>query len=282
MNTIQIKGKLPFFFGKLHWPVNKKIKVASAWDELSQKQLYIIADVLHSKTLLIEGKIRLAVALLGVKMRMFLRFTASQVHDILPITEFILEENKLTKNLISYLKVGSQRFYGPANLLANITIEEFGFADTFYTRYKESKKEEWLCRLFAALYRPQKADYDPKSDSYKGDIREDFNRHLVFNRARRFAKLKDNRKYAIFLFYEGCRKEIIQKHPHVFSKKKPTGKSFGWGGILVELAGNKFGDHEQTKKANLFDVLGHLEMEAIKANKFKEEQEKLRRKYVKR
>ena len=281
MKTIHIRGRLPLFFGKLSWPINKSIDSASAWNELSQKQLYIISDVLHSKTLLIDGKIRLAIALLGIKMRLFLRFTASQVHDILPITQFILEENKLTKNLVPYLKVGSKRFYGPTSRLANITIEEFGFADTFYTRFKETMEDEWICRLCAVLYRPQRSGYNPKSDSYKGDIREDFNKHLVFVRARRFEKLNSSQKYAIYLFYEGCRNEIIKKHKHVFAKRKPTGKSFGWGGILVDLAGNKFGGHEQTKRANLFDVLGHLEMEGIKATKLKEEYKKIKNKHVK-
>ncbi len=282
MTTVKIKGKYPLFFGWLKWPVNVNVTPASSWNELSQKELYVVADILHSKTLLVDGKMRLMVALLGIKFRVLLAFTASQVHDLLPITKFILEENKLTTNLIPFLTLGSTTLYGPNNFLANINIEEFAFADAFYVRFKETKSDEMLCRLCATLYRPKREGYDPKSPDFKGDIRQDFNKHQVFNRARRFEKFNSAQKYAISLFYEGCREKLIKKHPNVFSKGKGRSKSFGWGGILMELAGDKFGDLQHTNRALMVNVLSYLEMQAIKAKKLEAEYKKLKRKHAKR
>ena len=280
MNSIQIKGKIPIFFGWFTITVNRDIQAPSTWNELSRAQLYKVVDLLTSNQYLRDGKIRLVHVLLNIKSWLFFKLTPEQIQDLTPITEFLLKDNELTTNLVPWIKIESIIYHGPRSFLANLSIEEFGFADTFYTKYKATRKDEFLRALCAALYRREVSS--PTSDEHRGDNREQFNMHSVFPRSDVFKALTFAQKYAVCLFYEGCRNWITKKYPLPFSKEKPKGKSFGWGGVLLELAGNKFGDHDQTKKTNLMVVLNHLEMEAIKAIKMKAEHKKLVRKYAKR
>ena len=282
MNTITIKGRIPFLYGWIQWPVNKKIEAPASWNELTKKQLYKIAEIIHSERYLIDGKIRLVVAVLGIRLMLFLKLNASQVYDLLPLAKFVMNDNELTINLVPKLRISFTYYYGPNDRLSNITIEEFSFLDTFFIRYKETGDNLWLNLLCSAMYRPKRADYNPTAETYKGDIRVDFNKHLVFYSAHRFESLSSAQKYAILLFYDGCRNQITKKYWNIFGQKKTSGKSFGWGGVLMELAGNKFGDHERTKTANLLDVLNHLEMEGIKTKKSKSYQKLIMRKYARR
>ena len=212
---------------------------------------------------------------------MFFKFTDDQVFDLLSLSDFIFKNNDLSRAVIPHFRIGLRKYYSPGNKLGNLSIEEFSYADTFYMKHKQTNEIEWLNLLIVTLYRPKTHDHRPDSVDYKGDIREEFNSYILNFRSEKISKLKNKTKFAILLFYEGCRNIIIKQHPHVFTKNKPKGKDFGWGGTLVELAGNKFGTHEQTKKANLWDVMGHLEMEAIKAKELDNQYQKIKNKYRK-
>ncbi len=194
-----------------------------------------------------------------------------QMADLVKLTDFLFGENKLlkcpVKSITNYelritgltIPVG-RRYYGPEDELGNLSFGEFVFADDSFMKIMGD--EEWemyddLNELVAVLYRKKSGQYDPKSVSFNGDIREEFNKNLIDDRAEVVAHWSLGKRLAVLLWYQGCRKNICGRFPHIFTKKE--GQNFGWFGVLAELSDNKPYLLEQTARTPMMDVLAMLE-----------------------
>ena len=114
--------------------------------------------------------------------------------------------------------------------------------------------------MIATLYRPRRKDYDPSSVDFQGDIREDFNFHLVDARVRRLARLPRAQKLAVLLYYQGCRNQLIATHDRIFSgdeSNKPI--HHPWLQMIRHIPSDKFGSIDQIERQWLHKVLFHLQ-----------------------
>ena len=249
------------------------------WNECSKNQLFHIVHFLFMKERRLqssEWSYFLILRLLGVKLWRvkfvwkFLRLPKNMVVQVFfPLLDFIRKENTLSQFKLKSFKVGFNKYYAPKDGLINITIGEFSFADPLYINYKKTGNEDFLDGLVAILYRKKRSDYNPGAANFKGDLREEFNEHLIVRNAIKIKKLAHVKKHLIFLAYEGSRNEIVKNCQSLFKDKEEIkqGKNFGYGGLILELAGNKFGNNEQTAKTNLITIFNFLEMEASKSLK---------------
>lgn len=233
------------------------------WNDLSSSQLVQVAEILHSGALLIDGKLQLLFALLEVKKSGYLKWVFServtdvQVCELLQLTDFILKENKLTKNIFPSIRIGLTRYHGPAEKLKNISFGEFIFADAMFIKYHDTKDEKYLDQLIAVLYRLIHPLY---WINYDGDKRIRFNKYTIEPRAKRIARIKPGIKQAILLYYDGCRKRIVKENKYVFPEGN-GGKKAGqheMAKLLLELSGSKFGDLKQTEETRMGTILIHL------------------------
>jgi hypothetical protein len=184
-------------------------------------------------------------------------------------------DSRLTKNLVPFLDVRGERFWGPSDHLFNISFSEFIHTETNLKRFLKSKQIEFLDKLIATLYRKEDPAYDPSSVNFRGDHREPFNDHLINDRAEKISGLNHNLKMAVYLFYSGCQSWIQLQFPHVFSHK--SGKednSLGFLGLVDSLTGGDVTKTESVRSSYLMDIMVHLENAAIEHEKMKIELKK--------
>lgn len=166
------------------------------------------------------------------------------------------ESQEMERNLFPYFRHGLKKYYGPSDLLANVTADEFKDADDFLKLYLEEKDEKFLHYLLAVLWR-EKAK-NPTS----ADVRVPYSDFEVEKRAQTFSKLDRATKYACLLNYIGLRIYFINrpKSKIVFSSSGSSSSSDGdFGTILLRLAENHtFGNHKEVKKTFIHDIIDHL------------------------
>ncbi|MDK7374516.1 hypothetical protein QP519_03060 [Weeksella virosa] len=170
-------------------------------------------------------------------------------------------------------------FYGPANRLANVTIEEFSFCDHIFYDWKTKKKPQYLDILITALYRPK------ATENNQDDIRERFSRHNLSSRSSILPKIDEKIKLVIGHAFQGSRESIINRFPVIFPKKKfktAKPKSIKYKTFNTLINAMVLGENqplgnlhqvEQTNVIKFFDIV----QESIIRNRKKIEEQKKRK-----
>lgn len=173
---------------------------------------------------------------------------------------FVLQ-SRLTKNLIPEFTFDNQTYCGPADALTNFVFAEYIFAETYFTRYNETKDPWWLSMFFAVLYRPSKTELEINSNDFDGDKRIHFNAAQIERIAIQFSNLPIKYKNAALLFYEGSRNYIAQKFPLTFKPGEGIGTDvFKAMNKLTIIIQNETGhDVDKIRATLLYDILGMLE-----------------------
>jgi len=209
----------------------KNLMVPERWDELSQEQLIQIAGILRGEkeplpAELLERDLLLMQAVTGIHERELRQMEAPVVcESLLPLIEWLKGNCDLTKQLIPTLEVGGTVFYGPADFLQNISLEEFDFAEReLFSWHIDMAEKQLLYRFVACLYRPGKKDYDLEKNA-DGDCREPFNYNLSLYHAKLIAHyVPEEICLGIVLFYKGCRHYIVDRFKEVFAGGKQEGE----------------------------------------------------------
>jgi hypothetical protein len=260
---------------------NKTYYTPASWNELTFKQLSLISFLFGEKLKIVDFKIIALFKFLNIKKSVFAKITDTDMTFLTNTLDFLVNNVVLTKNLLPKMKLGIVKYlYGPADKLKNVSFIEFAKADTNYLLYLNTKDEKYLNKLIAVLYRQRHwfVNIMKFLNIFNGDVRQKYNDYFIIKNEPAIAKLKLNDRIAIMLFYQGCRNYIINKFPRVFKSGGSEDKeSFGWAQLILELAGTKFGNDEQTANTLLHTILMHLEISAIQNEKMKQEMEKIRK-----
>jgi hypothetical protein len=244
---------------------NKKYTAPGSFNELSKEQLLHIIALLHSRLNKISYQMKVLFTLVSFKKKDLKGVNAEHLYDMLALTDFTLTKINLTKNLLPEIKVNGITLHGPSDRLSNIIFIEFIKAEKYYIDYAKTNNEASLNKLVAILYRPQRIDISATDPKFDGDIRERYNDHFIESRSAvgsPLAGVPINIKRAIFFFYQSCRESIVAIFPEIFQEpeegSKPEKGSQGWTDVLINLAGNKFGDMEATAHTRLYTILATL------------------------
>ncbi len=266
-----------------------QITIPKSWNELTRAQLLQIADLFTRNLDRTAFKIKALLKLSGMQVAMRLpreesgiwyhelilakrRFELSdlQLQSYIGQLDFLLEASQLTENRLPKLNGR----IGPDKALANISWAEFETAEGYFGSFSKTKDEIQLDRLIATLYR--KADRNNRADSsgFTGDRRETFNPHLVEKQAAHFKSLPMDKKYAVYLFYSGCRNNIVAQFGKVFSADSSgSGEPDPLCHINLVNAINN-GDitkNGSIRKTALFEILIFLQKKAEDAEKMETE-----------
>lgn len=205
--------------------------IPTNWNDLSERQRVKISDLVFSAE---EGSGGVYFAALyylfcpsksfsfgGLKENYkFLRLILQvRFSDLIPHIEFIFKDLSLTK-FPEYVTVDGKKYYGPADRLSNISIDELNFAYNFFFDWITSKDTAALDRLITVIYRPAR-------QKKRGDIRELFDKENVMKRGKVFPKLPLDQKIAIGLAFKGSVDYMFAKFPVLFppsKEKKPDKK----------------------------------------------------------
>lgn len=250
--------------------------VPATWNELPPRLLLRLMPVLHAGGAdASDLRLRLLFVLLQVNLATFLLITDVQLCQLLWLADFLVTDVRLTAQLLPMVRLPwardwrRRRWFGPLEKMRNLRFLEFIFADAYFVAYsKNPAQAEWLDKLVAVLYRPQRRRYRPRAADYGGDRREDFNPVHVGVRADTLARLPLATKLAIYTWYRGCRGQLERDFPRVFTpahEESASNAPSGWAHVAREMSGGAFGTLEQTEQQLVRVVLAKMEDDAYRA-----------------
>ena len=247
-----------------------KRQVPGSWNELTGEQYVKIVSLLFTPLTEAVQKYRLLGVLLGMSpVKMFGMFSTVQAAQLLALTNFIFADNTLTRQLLPKFRLKIVSFelnpfririgrplwlYGPGDGLKNITYDELIFADGLFLSYFHTGDVESLNKFVAVLYRPYQ-----DGGKEQGDERQPFNRHLIEDRAKEIRRLPLATKLAIYLFYQGCRKALVERYPDIFDGAESESQPINtWLEMARHIPNDKFGTIQQIMQLNAGFILMHL------------------------
>ncbi len=239
-----------------------EIIIPSTWNELSINHLMYIAtnwniwrDITLYEDSLLKEKCKLFLQLVPKKLRSEIKkaipnISDESLYELSTLTNFVFEDNTLTKCPIQTIKSDSIILHAPSDKLGNIVALEFIAADHYYMQYHTNRDNESIVKLIASLYRPR---IENSLERIPFEKQNDLRYYASVN------TLSDSEKQLILLWYIGSRTAIVKKYSDIFSTDhQEEAKSSGWLPIILELAGNKFGTFEQTAHTDFHLILMEL------------------------
>jgi hypothetical protein len=143
-------------------------KIAQHWNDLTEWQIKAIGRFMFtSRNEQTETRLfkKVVLSILIVPKPTFKNIIKSVIlllqvpfSELEQYTNFVFDKKELLTRFPDKIKIGRWPFrktvYGPAPRLANTTIEELSYADTFYYKWMTENNPDDLHRLTAILYRP--------------------------------------------------------------------------------------------------------------------------------
>lgn len=279
MNTLELRGH--------------QVTIPAEWKELTARHVLLLGALFpllptHEKGLaILLGFIRLSGGwriqwtlyqnmVLGRRLQRKLGYNPfverlELAMEALDQFEWIYKDNMLSENRFPVVRSRGRSYYGPSEQLKNLEINEFSYADGFYTQYLKNPGEiKFLELLIATLWRGPGPGHpnDPRRYFYEQSLDED----IAWAR-----RLPDARKKALLINYIGMRNAVVRSKPGkaVFTRSlKTEARKTGWGHVILRMAGGKFGEYDKTRRAMLWDVLRELEMQKQDAIELRRRQKK--------
>lgn len=173
-------------------------------------------------------------------------------------------------------------YYGPEEVLLNISFDEFIEAVNHFNNFNTSNDNLDLDKLVATLYRPKKtATKQNILTNYDGDIRQEFYSTNVELRAKAIDQLPMHIKIGVKLFFEACINFITNATEVnvlgndidlsiLFQGETSKEKGIGMLNVLFTMAEtNVFGNKKETGKERYWTILlklyqNHLDVESKK------------------
>jgi hypothetical protein len=180
---------------------------------------------------------------------------------------------KCCKQLIPMVKIQEHTYYGPDDLMANITIMEYKEASWRVGKYVETRDDCWLDQICGILYAKITNGTNCNELHEGSHPREDYSQERMMTGVKDFSSVAKGIKFMAFLFFSGCmnwiREEELEIDGHqirfkcLFSGSADEGnKSFddtGMAGVLFQMSeSGVFGNMEQTSRVNVWDVFLRL------------------------
>ena len=260
--------------------------VPSTWNELGRKRLLKLLPQVLSPIHGPDRRMRLLSTLTGFSLPLLCALADDVLAQLLPLTNFLeADDQLLTAQLLPTLQVPGRHvtepaltWHGPRAHLSNVSFGEFIFADTFFVQYALHGRPAHLDKFLAVLYRPVRRKASPDDDDWNGDLRVAFNEHHLELRTARAARIDDLEKLAVLTWYRGCRTQLAQEFPDVFTAAEEADagpkKAPQWERVLRKLAGGAFGAVQQTAAQPLRLLLAEMQDAAVEYQRLKSAQQK--------
>lgn len=259
MNTLQIKIPTHFGLRKLNF------KAPDNFNALTKAQLLKVVRLIFSDAPDIDKKIAATKHLYGLKWWHLFLFTPAQMAYMNTFCSWLFDgDHRLTENKIDKISTGlfKKNLYGPMGDFETLKGSEWTDADSAYMSFLETTEEENLDNLIAILWRPRNKAINPKSESFKKDIRIPYNPHTVERRAKQVSKIDSSIKYAILLWYRGCRMDWEDMFEKVFKGgTKEQVENYGWTETIQKVSGKLFGNLNDTEDTYMYKILLNMQIE---------------------
>lgn len=212
---------------------NKIYFVPTSWNELTGAQLVKIMRLLHQEMDITEGRLQLLRVITGMSWWRFVLADPEVLSQFLYLTDFLVEKNTLTKQLLPKYR----GYYGPSSNFENLRMGEFVLCEHLYFSHKDSPANPSLVNeLVAILYREAKEGYDFRRNP-DGDARIVFNEFISqYSAHKKISKWPEEVKRAIVYWYEACREKMISDFPDVFAGGSGEPAKYGLISVMRSVA----------------------------------------------
>lgn len=234
-----------------------KVILPKTWNELTDKQLERMGLLFYSG---LTGKlfdIKVFFILMDVSRWQFMKY--GKVLEVLanvPLSElknhysFIYKENNRTV-FPKVIKTKKGNLYSPMDRITNLSSEEFAAAEDLHRLWHKEKHRRALEYLAAVLY------------STSPNKRPHFEKSLLDENAKLFSKMPIGKLLAMEIAYFGCKNYIADRFPKAFpktGKQATSNKRYGFGKVILQMSkGGSFGNHEKTRRTNIYTFLEEFE-----------------------
>ncbi|MDB4919848.1 hypothetical protein [Mucilaginibacter sp.] len=227
---------------------------ARNWNQLTAVQLLRWSAVAFGQ--FTDGeRVRLALIIIyGIPAKIYGKIPDHILTQVAPTIAYLFEGNELTRWLIKKVKIGFRSYHGPADILSNLSANEFfNYTEVVYQQCIKASNSTAINVLCAILYRQK------RKTEVEDDLRCKLTDAGIALRARKMEALHPHVKTAILLNYEGCRAFIIKHHPDIFIKGKNGQQTPKAADLVLSLSDGPFGNYNQTQGANLYKFLEHMQ-----------------------
>jgi hypothetical protein len=182
--------------------------------------------------------------------------------------------NSLTRNLLPGITVRRVlrpplHLHGPADFIADVIGIEFAKADAAFLAFSSSADPLYLDNLFGTLYRRKKWYWRLErlfSDKVNS-VRMSYTDLQYRQNSHNASSVSLAVKYAVFLFFQGCRNDLLLRYPFVFSSDGDSQPNpSGWAGIFRALTNENIVDINKVMELPIHTILFDLN-EKIRFNK---------------
>lgn len=255
---------------------NKKIEVPSAWNELLDAQLRLLACLVMEAYSLQEVKLKLLLFCIGARVRraneqvsdvwaldlgsktVFL--SAAELEEMGRMLDFLFDTEgrldvRLTRTPFFRLETPRMMLMGPEDGLTNVSYGQFVQAQTLLPLVQadfDSHINDFLCVLWKDLR------FEPTEDGAP---------EWLYG-------VPDSEKRVMLWYYIGSMRFIAEKFPRLFSGGESSTDENPFEAhqrIIDELAGGDVTKKEQVRRSPLFDALYTLEMAIERREKEKQD-----------
>ena len=256
---------------------NKKIEVPSAWNELLDAQLKLLACLVMEAYSLQEVKLKLLLFCIGARVRraneqvsdvwalalgsktVFL--SAAELEEMGRMFDFLFDTEgrldvRLTRTPFFRLETRRMMLMGPEDGLTNVSYGQFVQAQTLLPLVQadfDSHINDFLCVLWKDLR------FEPTEDGAP---------EWLYG-------VPDSEKRVMLWYYIGSLRFIAEKFPRLFSGGEAATDENPFDAqqrIIDELAGGDVTKKEQVRRSPLYDVLYTLEMAIERRDKDRKEE----------
>ena len=229
MKTIEIDYRTFWMRGKI------QSEIPERWSEITPRQLIAIAknylgETSEEKMLAIMCNTRKWVI---KRLDNYQRFTLAReisfITDYKPFSHFIIAKTGILR--------------APKPRLQNMSFGQFMFADSYYSNWAESQKDEDLNKFVAALYLPENASFKSENQAAITLIAE---------------KVPMITRCAIAINYRLVKEFLTHAYPLVFQKPKPGTKSKrddGWVKVFESVVGDDIVNQDKYSELPVHVVL---------------------------
>ena len=180
------------------------------WGEVSAKQLIAIACVYKNRI----SDLLFMKRMTGIPMGVLKRTDDYERFKLMEQLEFIVDRRAFHEFIISKISIRTTPvipnlfrdllLYAPEPKLKGVTFGQFIFADTYFSNYQETQKEEDLNKFIAAIYLRKGEKFDEK---------------LIQKRHLAVGKIDQTTREAIVINYQLIHEWLSLAYPLIFQRR---------------------------------------------------------------
>ena len=255
------------------------LNIATDWNQLTRRQIMFVARLFLAKLDFESFRLRAFLFLTGVRA-LPKKMVADQVYWIfkkgkqqfmlsrqelagfLHTVDYLTGDCRLTTNQFPVFRLLFRRCFGPSNSCYNLSYIEFIHAEKCLHAFQRTNDVKCLNELCAILYRPGKKDFHPLRPDYNGDRRIPFNEYTYQRHANRFRLLSLRKRFAVYLFYTGCRNHLMDANSNLFRSgsvsSEPVNPVESLRKIVYDLNMGDITRNEKIYRMQVWEAFEHL------------------------